>query len=123
MLPALIWAPARKPAPLLAPELGLSPFALGVLLSAFFWTYAAGQLGAAWLVDRIEVRWAYAAGFLIWSLATLSTAAVSTFSALLFMRLLLGLGEAVAYTAPGIVAHQSALQGGALLKVPSFDPG
>ncbi len=86
-------------APLLAPELGLSPFALGVLLSAFFWTYAAGQLGAAWVVDRIEVRWAYAAGFLLWSLATLSTAAVSTFSALLCMRLLLGVGEAVAYPA------------------------
>lgn len=30
-------------------------------------------------------------------------------------------GEALAYTAPGIVAHQSALQGGALLKIPSFD--
>ena len=29
--------------------------------------------------------------------------------------------EAVAYTAPGIVAHQSALQGGALQKIPSFD--
>lgn len=30
--------------------------------------------------------------------------------------------EAVAYTAPGIVAHQSALKGGEGLKVPSFDP-
>lgn len=30
--------------------------------------------------------------------------------------------EAVAMTAPGIVAHQSALRGGELLKVPSFDP-
>jgi predicted dehydrogenase len=30
--------------------------------------------------------------------------------------------EAVAYTAPGIVAHQSALKGGEHLKVPSFDP-
>jgi predicted dehydrogenase len=30
-------------------------------------------------------------------------------------------GEALAYTAPGIVAHQSALQGGTLLKIPSFD--
>ncbi|EDY22424.1 oxidoreductase domain protein [Chthoniobacter flavus Ellin428] len=29
--------------------------------------------------------------------------------------------EAVAYTAPGIVAHQSALKGGELLKVPQFD--
>lgn len=30
--------------------------------------------------------------------------------------------EAVAYTAPGIVAHRSALQGGARLAIPSFDP-
>lgn len=29
--------------------------------------------------------------------------------------------EAVAFTAPGIVAHQSALKGGELLKIPSFD--
>ncbi|MBK8977469.1 MAG: Gfo/Idh/MocA family oxidoreductase [Planctomycetes bacterium] len=30
--------------------------------------------------------------------------------------------ESIAMTAPGIVAHRSALQGGALLDVPSFDP-
>jgi predicted dehydrogenase len=30
--------------------------------------------------------------------------------------------EALAYTAPGIVAHQSALKGGMQMKVPSFDP-
>ena len=31
--------------------------------------------------------------------------------------------EAVAYTAPGIVAHQSALKGGPQMKIPSFDKG
>jgi len=30
--------------------------------------------------------------------------------------------EALAYTVPGIIAHQSALRGGELLKVPSYDP-
>jgi predicted dehydrogenase len=30
--------------------------------------------------------------------------------------------EALAYTVPGIVAHQSALKGGELLKIPSYDP-
>jgi predicted dehydrogenase len=30
--------------------------------------------------------------------------------------------EAVAYTAPGIVAHESSLRGGELMKIPSFDP-
>jgi hypothetical protein len=29
--------------------------------------------------------------------------------------------EAIAYTAPGIVAHQSALKGGENMKIPSFD--
>ena len=29
--------------------------------------------------------------------------------------------EAIAYTAPGIVAHESALKGGEWLKIPSFD--
>jgi len=29
--------------------------------------------------------------------------------------------EALAYTVPGIIAHQSALQGGKLLKIPQFD--
>jgi predicted dehydrogenase len=31
--------------------------------------------------------------------------------------------EAIAYTVPGIVAHQSALAGGEQKKIPSFDPG
>ena len=31
--------------------------------------------------------------------------------------------ESVAYTAPGIVAHQSALKGGELLKIPDFGRG
>jgi hypothetical protein len=31
--------------------------------------------------------------------------------------------EAVAMTAPGIVAHQSALKGGEQMKVPRFDRG
>ena len=29
--------------------------------------------------------------------------------------------EAIAYTAPGIVAHQSALKGGEHMKIPNFD--
>jgi ACS family D-galactonate transporter-like MFS transporter len=86
-------------APILAPELGISPWGVGVLLSAFFWTYAVGQIGAGWLVDRAEVRWVYAGGFLLWSLATLGTAFVASFGGLLAMRLLLGIGESVTYPA------------------------
>ena len=86
-------------APILAPEFGLSTWGVGLLLSAFFWTYAVSQIGAGWLVDRVEVRWVYAAGFLLWSLATLGTAFAGSFAGLLSMRLLLGLGESVTYPA------------------------
>src|SRR6266508_3384209 len=80
-------------------ELGLSNYQLGVLLSSFFWTYAAFQLFviAGWLVDRFNVCWVFATGFFLWSAATALTGMVSTFSVLLAFRLLLGAGESVAY--------------------------
>lgn len=86
-------------APALTAELGLTPLRMGLLLSAFFWTYAAFQLVSGWLVDRYDVRWVYAAGYLLWSLATLAIGLVGSFAALLAMRLALGIGESVAYPA------------------------
>jgi ACS family D-galactonate transporter-like MFS transporter len=84
-------------APLLKNELALSSSQLGILLSAFFWTYAGMQPVMGWLVDRFEVKWVFALGFLLWSGATAATAAVHGFAALLFMRVILGVGESVAY--------------------------
>jgi ACS family D-galactonate transporter-like MFS transporter len=82
-------------------ELGLSNYQLGLLLSAFFWTYAACQLFAlaGWLVDRFHVGWVYAAGFFLWSAATAGTGISRGFAPLFALRLLLGIGESVAYPA------------------------
>jgi MFS family permease len=82
-------------------ELGLSDYQLGMLLSAFFWTYASLQLFAiaGLLVDRFHVGWIYAAGFFVWSAATSGTGICRGFAALFAMRLLLGVGESVAYPA------------------------
>ena len=44
-------------------ELGITPAKMGVLLSAFFWTYALLQIASGWLVDRYGVRWVMAIGF------------------------------------------------------------
>jgi ACS family D-galactonate transporter-like MFS transporter len=84
-------------APMLKDELGISAARLGVLLSAFFWTYACSQLFSGWLVDRFNVNWVFAAGFILWSAATAMTGIVQAFSALLVLRLLLGMSESVAY--------------------------
>ena len=82
-------------------ELQLSNYRVGLLLSAFFWTYAAFQLFAVagWLVDRFHVGWVYAGGFLLWSAATAGTGISRGFASLFALRLLLGIGESVAYPA------------------------
>jgi MFS transporter, ACS family, D-galactonate transporter len=85
--------------PLLKDELGLEVSRVGVLLSAFFWTYASFQLIAGWLVDRYNAGWVLAAGFLMWSVATAATGLAGGFGSLLLFRLLLGIGESVAYPA------------------------
>lgn len=80
-------------------ELHLSDYHLGRLLSAFFWTYATFQLFviAGWLVDRFNVCWVFAIGFFVWSGATAVTGMARTFDVMFALRLLLGMGESVAY--------------------------
>ncbi|MBV8205304.1 MAG: MFS transporter [Acidobacteria bacterium] len=84
-------------APILQQELGISPQKLGLLLSAFFWTYALLQPVAGWVVDRFDVAYVLAAGFLTWSAATAATGMVHAYATLFAVRLALGIGESVAY--------------------------
>jgi MFS family permease len=86
-------------APVLASDLAISPSQLGLLLSAFFWTYAIGQIPAGWLVDRYPVQWVYGIGFFVWAAATIATGWISGFASLFVCRLALGVGESVAYPA------------------------
>jgi MFS transporter, ACS family, D-galactonate transporter len=84
-------------APALSRELMLSPVQMGFLLSAFFWTYAIGQVVAGWFTDRFPVLWVFTIGFVVWSGATFCTGLVQGMTALLVLRLLLGGGESVAF--------------------------
>src|ERR1700690_643290 len=84
-------------ASLLKDELHLSASQLGILLSAFFWTYGLMQIPAGWLVDRFDVKWVFAAGFFVWSAATAVTGMLHGFAALLTIRVILGVGESVPF--------------------------
>jgi ACS family D-galactonate transporter-like MFS transporter len=86
-------------APLLKNEFQLSATQLGVLLSSFFWTYSVCLPLSGWLVDRFDVKWVIAGGFILWSAATAATGAVHAFGTLLLARLALGAGESVSYPA------------------------
>jgi len=101
-------------APLLKDDLGLSVYQLGILFSSFFWTYAIFQIVSGWLVDRFPVNWVLALGILVWSAATFGTGLVRGFKLLLAMRLILGIGESVAYPSYSkiIARHFSEFQRG-----------
>ena len=82
-------------APVLMHDFALSTGAMGLLLSAFFWTYGAFQLPAGSIVDRFGVRQSYFVAFLIWSLASAGTALSPNTQTIFGLRLLLGAAESV----------------------------
>lgn len=74
---------------------GLSDSQRGLMNSAFFWSYALLQVPAGWLVDRVGVKYPYAASFLFWSAVSAATGFARTVTQLFTLRLLLGAGEAI----------------------------
>jgi MFS family permease len=94
-------------APLMQSELKLSATAFGFVASAFFWVYGPVQLVVGWLVDRYSVYRLMAAGVLLWAVSTFAMGFAGGFTALLVLRVMLGIGESIAF--PGsskIIAEQ-----------------
>lgn len=71
----------------------------GLANSAFFWTYAALQIPAGWIVDRYGAKKPIAWSFGVWSLLTAATSLATGFHALFLIRLALGVAEAVIHPA------------------------
>ena len=81
--------------PLISTDLSLGPTAKGLVLSAFFWSYALLQVPVGLLVDKWSLRWLYAGAFALWSVACGLTGAVGGLAALIVVRIILGVGESV----------------------------
>jgi MFS family permease len=84
---------------LIRDEFTLSNSQLGLLLSAFFWSYTPSQLPAGWLAERFDARRVLAIGLAIWGVATAFTGLATSFALLLMLRVALGVGESVLYPA------------------------
>jgi len=82
---------------LLSDQLRLSPKQMGLLLSSFYFTYVLAMIPAGYLAERFGAKSILAAGFAIWSIATLLTGICSGFITLLLCRLLLGIGESATF--------------------------
>ena len=79
-------------------EFGMDNGQMGLVLSAFGWTYALGQIPGGWLVDRMTPRVFYPILLVLWSLATLSMSFVGTMMGFFILRALVGALEAPSYS-------------------------
>jgi ACS family D-galactonate transporter-like MFS transporter len=93
--------------PTISAELGLDPTRKGLLLSAFFWSYALLQVPVGLCVDRFPIRWFYAGMFALWSLACGLTGFAGSLVVFVGLRVVLGIGESIYF--PGGVKTVSLL--------------
>ncbi|MBS0579838.1 MAG: MFS transporter [Proteobacteria bacterium] len=82
---------------LMQDELSLTASQLGLLFSAFFWSYALLQIPAGYLAERLGALPVLAAGLVVWASATVLVGLAHSFAVLFALRLLLGVGESVSF--------------------------
>jgi len=81
-------------APSLTKELAIDAARMGVIFSAFSWSYVAMQIPGGWFLDRFGSKLTYFLSVTLWSLMTLCHGFASGLASLLGLRLALGVAEA-----------------------------
>ncbi len=91
--------------PLIQKQFAVSDARMGTLTSAFFLTYMLVAPLTGWLGDHMPRKPLIVAGALLWSAATLLTAAVHSYQSLLLRHAVVGIGEATfSIFAPALLA-------------------
>ncbi|GAA3749151.1 MFS transporter [Streptomyces tremellae] len=83
-------------------DLGISSGELGVLFSAFSWSYLIAQLPGGWLLDRFGSKKVYGLAIFLWSLFTMAQGAIGFFSGaavvlMFILRFAVGFAEAPSF--------------------------
>ncbi|WP_166425807.1 MFS transporter [Paraglaciecola sp. 20A4] len=81
----------------LSEELSLTSVQMGLVFSAFGWTYSILQIPGGIAVDIVKTRILYPFILIAWSLATLVQGVISSFTALIGCRMAIGVFEAPSY--------------------------
>ncbi|MEA5453378.1 MFS transporter [Sinomonas sp. JGH33] len=87
--------------PIIQKEFGLTPELVGLLLSAFFWTYAFMQVPVGWLIDRFGPRKVVTASCIGWGAATAASGLAGGFLSMFIARMGIGVTEAGVMPAGG----------------------
>lgn len=86
-------------APFMAKDLGLDKVQMGLIFSAFAWTYAFALVPAGFIADRFGSRLTYGASLISWSAVTVCQGLAGGFASLFGLRLAIGAMEAPAFPA------------------------
>jgi ACS family D-galactonate transporter-like MFS transporter len=85
--------------PELVKDLHISPEVMGLIFSAFSWTYAFAQIPGGIVLDKLGTRITYALSLGLWSLATLTHGFMTNVAGLVSARMALGIAEAPCFPA------------------------
>src|SRR6202044_4275990 len=84
-------------APAISKEFGFDNVTMGVIFSAFAWSYALFQVPGGWLSDRFGARTVLATIVAYWSIMTAATGLAFNATSFVVLRFLFGVGEAGAF--------------------------
>jgi sugar phosphate permease len=90
-------------APILRHDLNLSPTQLGLVLSAFSWSYAIAQIPAGLVAAWLRPRLTYFYALWLWCILLALTTLATSFGALVLFRIPFGLAEAVTWPAASVL--------------------
>src|ERR1700726_2847653 len=79
-------------APVISQEFGFDKITMGIIFSAFAWSYALFQVPGGWLGDRFGARNVLTVIVAYWSIMTAATAAATGAVSFLIIRFLFGVG-------------------------------
>jgi len=103
-------------APDVKKDLHISAAELGIIFSAFSWTYAALQIPGGWVLDRVGPRITFGIALIFWSIVTGSISLAKGFGSLLGLRLALGVAETPAFPRQQCAGQQVVPDQGAWLR-------
>jgi ACS family D-galactonate transporter-like MFS transporter len=86
-------------APKMTSDLSIEPAVMGIVLSAFSWTYALAQIPGGALLDKFGTRITYTVSLVLWSLFTGLQGVAFNVASLLGFRLGMGAAEAPCFPA------------------------
>lgn len=87
-------------------DLSLSKVQMGIIFSAFAWTYSIMQIPGGMIVDSVRIRILYPVILVAWSLATILQGLVSSVAAIVGCRMAVGFFEAPSYPANNKIVTQ-----------------